>query len=148
MPEPSLRARALNYLARRDYTRSELQRKLAPHAEDQSELESLLEDLQKRGSLSEQRFVEQIVHARQGKYGSLRIAQELRAKGIAEELINSTVAQVKGGELASAGTVWTKKFGSLPTDAKQRAKQMRFLQSRGFSMEVIRQVLRGLDDED
>ena len=75
-------------------------------------------------------------------------AQELRAKGIAEELINSTVAQVKGGELASARTVWTKKFGSLPTDAKQRAKQMRFLQSRGFSMEVIRQVLQGLDDED
>ena len=148
MPEPSLRARALNYLARRDYTRSELQRKLAPHAEDQSELESLLDDLQKRGSLSEQRFVEQIVHARQGKYGSLRIAQELRAKGIAEELINSTVAQVKGGELASVRAVWTKKFGSLPTDAKQRAKQMRFLQSRGFSMEVIRQVLRGLDDED
>ena len=148
MPEPSLRARALNYLARRDYTRSELQRKLAPYAEDQSELESLLEDLEKRGSLSEQRFVEQMVHARQGKYGSLRIAQELRAKGIADELIRSTVTQIKGGELASARTVWTKKFGSLPTDAKQRAKQMRFLQSRGFSMDVIRQVLQGLDDED
>ena len=147
MPEPSLRARALNYLARRDYTRSELQRKLAPYAEDQSELESLLEDLEKRGSLSEQRFVEQMVHARQGKYGSLRIAQELRAKGIADELIRSTVTQIKGGELASARTVWTKKFGSLPTDAKQRAKQMRFLQSRGFSMDVIRQVLQGLDDE-
>ena len=148
MPEPSLRARALNYLARRDYTRSELQRKLAPHAELHSELKSLLDDLQMRGLLSEQRFVEQIVHARQGKYGSLRIAQELRAKGIAEELINSTVAQVKGSELASVRAVWTKKFGSLPTDAKQRAKQMRFLQSRGFSMEVIRQVLQGLDDED
>ena len=147
MPEPSLRGRALNYLARRDYTRSELQRKLAPYAEDQSELESLLEDLEKRGSLSEQRFVEQMVHARQGKYGSLRIAQELRAKGIADELIRSTVTQIKGGELASARTVWTKKFGSLPTDAKQRAKQMRFLQSRGFSMDVIRQVLQGLDDE-
>ena len=147
MPEPSLRARALNYLARRDYTRSELQRKLAPYAEDQSELESLLEDLEKSGSLSEQRFVEQMVHARQGKYGSLRIAQELRAKGIADELIRSTVTQIKGGELASARTVWTKKFGSLPTDAKQRAKQMRFLQSRGFSMDVIRQVLQGLDDE-
>ena len=147
MPEPSLRARALNYLARRDYTRSELQRKLARYAEDQSELESLLEDLEKRGSLSEQRFVEQMVHARQGKYGSLRIAQELRAKGIADELIRSTVTQIKGGELASARTVWTKKFGSLPTDAKQRAKQMRFLQSRGFSMDVIRQVLQGLDDE-
>ena len=148
MPEPSLRARALNYLARRDYTRSELQRKLAPYAEDQSELESLLEDLEKRGSLSEQRFVEQMVHARQGKYGSLRIAQELRSKGIADELIRSTVAQIKSGELASVRTVWTKKFGSLPTDAKQRAKQMRFLQSRGFSMDVIRQVLQGLDDED
>ena len=148
MPEPSLRARALRYLARRDYTRSELQRKLAPYAEDQSELESLLEDLEKSGSLSEQRFVEQMVHARQGKYGSLRIAQELRAKGIADELIRSTVTQIKGGELASARTVWTKKFGSLPTDAKQRAKQMRFLQSRGFSMEVIRRVVQGLDDED
>ena len=148
MPEPSLRARALNYLARRDYTRSELQRKLAPHAEDQSELEGLLEDLEKRGSLSEQRFVEQMVHARQGKYGSLRIAQELRSKGIADELIRSTVAQLKSGELISARTVWTKKFGSLPMDAKQRAKQMRFLQSRGFSMKAIRRVVQGLNDED
>ena len=71
MPEPSLRGRALNYLARRDYTRSELQRKLAPYAEDQSELESLLEDLEKSGSLSEQRFVEQMVHARQVRSKSI-----------------------------------------------------------------------------
>ena len=74
MPEPSLRARALSYLARREYSRDELHRKLTPYAEDADELEALLNDLKARGWLSEQRFVEQTVHARRGKFGSLRIA--------------------------------------------------------------------------
>ena len=150
MPEPGslqeLRARALSCLSRREYSRDELYRKLAPYTEDPDELNGLLEDLKTRGWLSDQRFVEQIVHARQGKFGSQRVAYELRQKGVAEELIGTALEQVKEGELDSARTVWQRKFGRLPVDAKDQARQMRFLQSRGFSGDIIRKVLRYGDD--
>ena len=139
-PEPSLRERALRLLARREYSRHELQRRLAPHAEDAEALEPLLDDLKRRGWLSEQRVVEQVVHARQAKFGGRRIAHELREKGVAEELIAGALAEFD--ELATARSVWAKKFGALPADAKERAKQMRFLMSRGFGSETIRKVLR------
>ncbi|TCV85430.1 recombination regulator RecX [Sulfurirhabdus autotrophica] len=148
MPEPSLRARAMSFLTRREYARAELYRKLLPYAEDRESLESLLDDLKARGWLSEQRFVEQIVHARQGKYGSLRVANELREKGVAEELIGAALVQVKEGELETARAIWQRKFRNPPADAKERAKQMRFLQSRGFNMGTIRRVMQGNGDED
>ena len=139
-PEPSLRERALRLLARREYSRHELQRRLAPHAEDAEALEPLLDDLKRRGWLSEQRVVEQVVHARQAKFGGRRIAHELREKGVADELIAGALAEFD--ELATARSVWAKKFGAWPADAKERAKQMRFLMSRGFGSETIRKVLR------
>jgi len=143
--KPDLRARALGYLARREYSRDELQRKLQLHAEDSDALEALLDDLQRRGWLSEQRVVEQVVHARQSKFGSRRIAYELREKGIAEELIDGALAGFD--ELATARAVWAKKFHTLPTDAKERAKQMRFLMSRGFGVETIHKVLQQEKDD-
>jgi regulatory protein len=143
--KPDLRARALGYLARREYSRDELQRKLQLHAEDRDALEALLDDLQRRGWLSEQRVVEQVVHARQSKFGSRRIAYELREKGITEELIDGALAGFD--ELTTARTVWARKFGTLPTDAKERAKQMRFLMSRGFGGDTIRKVLQGSGED-
>lgn len=140
--KPDLRARALSCLARREYSRQELRRKLAPHAEDAGALDTLLDELQTRGWLSEERFVEQILHARRGKYGMQRIAHELREKGVAEALIEEALPQIKETELETARAVWAKKFGALPQDAKERARQMRFLQSRGFSPDVIGKVLR------
>ena len=142
MPETSLRQRALNYLARREHTRIELTRKLAPHTEDEAEIAALLDDFQQRGWLSEQRFVEQVVHARSSKYGSRHIAHELREKGVSEEAIAAALPQLKESELETARAVWLKKFGQPPEDAKARAKQMRFMASRGFGMDVILKVLR------
>lgn len=144
-PEPSLRERALRLLARREYSRDELQRRLAPHAEDAEALEPLLDDLKRRGWLSEQRVVEQVVHARQAKFGGRRIAHELREKGVAEELIDGALAGFD--ELATARSVWAKKFGALPADANERGKQMRFLMSRGFGGETIRKVLQGSGED-
>ena len=142
MPEPSIRERALGFLTRREYSRLELKRKLAPHAEDEAGLESLLDDFVLRGWLSEQRFTEQIIHARSGKYGAQRIAQELKEKGVGAEAVAAVLPQLKESELETARAVWTKKFGALPGDANERAKQMRFLASRGFSQNVIWKVLR------
>lgn len=142
MPELSLRERALGFLTRREYSRLELKRKLARHAEDESELETLLDDFSRRGWLSEQRFTEQIIHARSGKYGVQRIAQELKEKGVSAEVVAAVLPQLKENELETARAVWEKKFGAMPGDASERAKQMRFMASRGFSQNIIWKVLR------
>ncbi|MDP2785404.1 MAG: recombination regulator RecX [Sulfurimicrobium sp.] len=147
MPEPSLRERALGFLSRREYSRLELKRKLAPHAENEHEVESLLTDFAARSWLSEARFTEQIVHARRGKYGVQRIVHELKEKGVSADAVAAVLPELRESELERARIVWAKKFGSLPQDARERAKQMRFLASRGFGAETITKVLRRQEDD-
>lgn len=151
--EPSLRTRALQYLARREYSRAELRGKLLPHVQTEGEidtvptgeLDALLDDLTARGWLSETRAVTQLLHARRSRFGTQRIAQELRRKGVAENLIAEALPQLKETELEAAREVWLKKFGVLPQGQKEKARQMRFLQSRGFAMEVIFKVMKLTD---
>ena len=140
--QPSLRARALRALARRELSRAELQAKLLPHVAETDNLAALLDDLEKRGWLSDARAAEQTVQIRSARFGTQRIAHELRQKGISEELINASIPQMKAGELEAARHVWQRKFSFPPQDQQQKAKQVRFLQSRGFSMEVIFKVMR------
>ncbi len=148
--EVSLRARALQYLARREYSRAELRGKLLPHVQANADfeqaqpvdLDALLDDLTARGWLSDARAATQLVHAKRGRFGSQRIAHELSQKGISEDLIGEVLPQLKETELEAARQVWQRKFGTLPQDAKEKARQMRFLQSRGFGFEVIFKVLR------
>ncbi len=145
-----MRARALQCLARREYSRAELRSKLLPYAradEDGEQqppinLDALLDDLTARGWLSDARAATQLLHARRSRFGTQRITHELRQKGIAEELISAALPELKDSELEAARVVWQKKFGTLPQDAREKAKQARFLQSRGFAMDVIFKVLR------
>jgi regulatory protein len=149
-PELSLRARALQYLARREYCRAELRGKLLPYVQTDEDCESvqpaaldaLLDDLTARGWLSDERAATQLVHAKRSRFGTQRITHELRQKGIAENLISDALPQLKETELEAAREVWRKKFGSAPQDEKEKGKQVRFLQSRGFSMDAIFKVLR------
>lgn len=138
-----LRERALACLSRREYSRLELKRKLASHAGDEDEVETLLDDFSARGWLSEARFTEQIVHARRSKYGAQRIVQELKEKGVSADAVAAVLPELQERELETARAVWEKKFGHLPADAKERARQMRFLMSRGFGSGVIGKLLRG-----
>lgn len=147
-PEPSLRARALRLLARREYSRQELQGRLAPYARDAGEVTDLIEDLVRRGWLSEQRVVEQIIHARRGRLGSLRIRRELLDKGVAEELVSDAMKQLREGDSAAARALWVRKFGKIPEDAAARAKQVRFMLSRGFALETILRIMRQGGDDD
>jgi len=148
--EISLRARALQYLARREYSRAELRGKLLPHVQADEDfeqahpvnLDALLDDLAARGWLSDERAATQLVHAKRSRFGTQRITHELRQKGIAEDLISDALPELKDSELEAARQVWQRKFGALPQDAKEKARQMRFLQSRGFSLDVIFHVLR------
>jgi regulatory protein len=86
-----------------------------------------------------------VLHRRSTRLGAGRIRQELQAKGISAELVAASLASLKATELERAREVWRKKFGEPPQDAAQRARQARFLVSRGFSGEVVARVLR-LDD--
>lgn len=144
--EKSLRTRALEYLARREHSRAELSAKLGPHAESPEQISGLLDELERLGYLSEKRVVEQAIQGRRGKFGASRIVHELRRKGVAEDLISEALPELKESELEAARGVWRRKFGQLPAGAQERGRQLRFLQSRGFSLEVIMKVLRGNDD--
>ncbi|MEP6606778.1 MAG: recombination regulator RecX [Nitrosospira sp.] len=145
---PSLKTRALGYLARREHSRLELERKLKPYAQTSEELSSVLDTLEQRGFLSAVRMVEQVIHMRKTKFGSLRIVHELREKGIAENLIAAALPNIKETEQHNSREVWRKKFSAVPANAKEFGRQMRFLMGRGFAPEVIRQVLRHPDKEE
>ena len=144
---PSLRARALTALGRREHSRQELQAKLQPFVEDPDELIALLDELERRGWLSEARFVEQLTTSRRRKFGATRIIHELREKGVSDEAVAAAQAQLKAGEVDAARAVWKKKFGKLPRSLRERGKQARFLAGRGFSAEVVHQVLKGSSGE-
>jgi regulatory protein len=139
----TLRERALRLLARREHARAELARKLAPHAESAEELEMLLDDLSERRLLSDERYVEMRLNARGARFGNARLAYELRTQGVSEELVGTALASTDD-ELTRARLVWQRKFGNKPEalDADERARQTRFLMSRGFSGEIVRRVLR------
>ena len=143
---PSLRSRALGYLARREHSRTELAQKLAQHADDALALNALLDDLAQRGYLSDARFAAEFVRAKSRRFGSAHMAYSLREKGVAEEDICKALESLDGDEIARARKVWEGKFVALPISFEERGKHMRFLAGRGFSAEVIRKVLRGEDD--
>ena len=110
-------------------------------------MESVLDDLEKRGWLSEARFVEQLTTMRRRKFGAGRIVHELREKGVSEAALQTAQSQLKGSEVEAARAVWKKKFDSLPQNLEERGRQSRFLASRGFSPEAVRTVLKGGNDD-
>lgn len=146
-PQPSLRARALRLLARREHTRAELEAKLSAEDTDAAELAAVLDDFSRRGWISDTRVIEQVTHARRSRFGSRRIAQELAAKGVPEELIAGAMAELKDSDFDAARGVWRRKFGRLPANANERARQLRFLQSRGFALDLALRVLREAAEE-
>jgi regulatory protein len=140
-PEISLRVRAMRYLARRDHSRTELQSKLLPYVQEGDELATVLDDLVARGWLSDARATSQLVHAKRNRFGTQRIVHELRQKGIPQNLIDEALPELKESELNTAIVVWQRKFGNIAQDEKEKGKQVRFMQSRGFSMDIIFKVL-------
>lgn len=145
--QPSLKGRALRLLSQREHSRAELERKLAPHEEVPGELAKALDELQARDFINDGRAIESVVHRRAGKLGAARVRQELAAKGLSGEMVIDAMNALRESELSRAQDVWRKKFGRPPEDAAERAKQMRFLITRGFAAEVVRRVVQGRDDE-
>ena len=102
---PSLKGRALRLLSGREYSRLELQRKLATFEEEPGSLAAALDDLQAKGFISEQRVLESVVNRRVGKLGAARIKQELQTKGLAPEAVAQAVSELRTTEVARAREV-------------------------------------------
>ena len=139
--EPSLKGRALRLLSQREHSRLELERKLAPHETEPGQLAKALDELQARGFISEERVVESVVHRRAAKLGTARVKQELQAKGLSPEAMGEALEQLRSTELERAREVWARKFGEPATEPKEKARQIRFMVSRGFAAEVVRKVV-------
>ena len=146
-PAVTLKGRALRLLSGREYSRAELERKLRAHEDEPGALARALDELQAKDFINEQRVVDSVVHRRAPKLGSQRIRQELQAKGLEPEAVAEAIAQLRSTEVDRAREVWRKKFSNPPFDAVQRAKQMRFLATRGFEGDTIRRVVTGGDDD-
>jgi len=140
--KPSLKARALRYLAAREHSRQELARKLARHAEEGDDIDAVLDWLQLNNFLSESRFAESLVNRRASRFGGSRIVSELQGHGVDEATIAALKSELASDEPERALQVWSKRFGVAPADAAAAAKQMRFLQQRGFSHHAIKLVMR------
>lgn len=136
-----LRLKGIALLARREHSRAELQTKLKRHTSDGELIAQVLDQLQQEKLLSDARFAEGVARVRGARYGSARVAQDLRAKGVSGELAAGLVRDLKATDAERAQAAWEKRFGAAPGDGAERARQMRFLQSRGFAPDVIRRVV-------
>jgi regulatory protein len=138
-----LRARALRLLARREHSRQELEGKLAPHAGSSGDLQALISGLKQKNQFSEERYAEERARKLSRKYGAARIRQDLKAKGVPEELIARLSSPED--ELQKARAILERKYRVPATTREEKARRMRFLQSRGFSSGVIFKLLSARD---
>ncbi len=143
----AVRARALRLLARREHSRQELRHKLGAEDVDGQTIESVLDELEQAGWLSERRLAEQLVGAARDRYGSRRVLQRLREKGITGEAFDQAASSLAVQDLDSARALWRKRFGRPPATLQDRARQARFLAGRGFPSAVIGRLLGNPDDE-
>ena len=141
-PKISLKARALRYLSAREHSRLELARKLTRHIQEGDDLNQLLDWLVAQKFLSDSRFAESLVNRRAARYGSSRILSELQSHGLDDAAVSTLRISLLEDENERAFQVWEKKFGTAATSHEGRAKQMRFLQQRGFSNSAIQSAIK------
>lgn len=139
----SLKARAVNFLSRREHSRYELKQKLSRHVEpeDASMLDQLLDELERDNWLSDLRFAQSLVHRRANRRGVALIEHELSQQGVAAEIIHEVCQPLYETEFERCQQVWQNRFNQPPTDRNDYARHYRFLGSRGFSPECIRRVI-------
>jgi regulatory protein len=163
---PSLKARALRLLSMREYSRKGLSAKLEESvartlklklSEENSEeppqdlplavqIEAVLDDFEARGWLSDERFAEALVRRRSERFGARKIQDELVQAGVDSSKTAELLRSLKETEYQRAHELWLRKFGVLATEQKERARQYRFLASKGFSSAVVSKVVAGRPD--
>ena len=159
---PSLKARALRLLSMREYSRKGLATKLeestaralklksgeegeelTPHTSLTVQIEAVLDDFEARGWLSDQRFAEALVRRRSERFGTRKIQDELAQAGVDSAKTLDLLKNLKETEYQRAHELWQRKFGVIATEQKERARQYRFLASKGFSSDVVSKVVAG-----
>jgi regulatory protein len=152
-PKQTLRARAVALLARREYSRSELRSKLAQDrggadgaprgsSADLAEVDAVLDELAARGYLSDARFAQQFARQKSGAFSKRAIGASLKARGVEGEAATEALAGVEIDDEQAMIALWRRRFGAPPANEKEKARQVRFLQSRGFSLSAIIKLLR------
>ncbi|HMT02423.1 MAG TPA: regulatory protein RecX [Burkholderiales bacterium] len=142
-----LKSKVLYYLAKRDYSYKELLQKLQKHSQNIKEITNLLDECVQKGWLCEERYIINYIQSKSKKYSLLKIKNELQQKTNNTQLIEEILAKSQIDEYQIALSIWQKKFKVIAVDAKDRAKQARFLQSRGFSLSTIKKILNNTDNE-
>jgi regulatory protein len=149
---PSLKARALRLLSRREYSRHELAQKLLrlysqaegnPPDDLEGQITQVLNDFEAQGWLSDERYAEALVRRRSQRYGLRRVVDELQRSGIAPSMISELSHELSSSEFERAQALWARKFGEISSDPKERAKQYRFLVSKGFNPELVSRLISG-----
>ena len=131
-------------MAHRDYAYNELFTKLKPHALNEAELCCVLDELQQKGWLSEERYINSYINSKSKKYGLLKIKYLLYNKSDKHDLVDDLLQNTEINEFEVAYQLWEKKFDGIvftQLDQKQILRGMRFLQNRGFSFDIINKVL-------
>jgi regulatory protein len=136
-------SKAVGYLARREHSCLEIRRKLVNSGYSQDLVASVVADLERRGLVSDWRFAEAYVRYRKLRgFGPVRIRMEMEQKGVAPDICLEAVEQQGFDWFGHAENIRVKKFGiDPPVDYKERARQARFLQHRGFSSDQIQRAL-------
>src|SRR5215472_9510469 len=139
----SAREIALRLLARRDYSRAEIAQRLRTRGFPVDEVDAALDEFERLGYLSDARYAEHLVSQRAGRFGKRAIARDLQEKGIASVAAGEALAPLAArDELADAIALWERRFGSAPRDEREKARQVRFLVARGYSLSIALKVLR------
>jgi regulatory protein len=141
--KPTARTLAVRWLARRDLSRAELALRLRRRGIEEPEIDRALDELASLGYLSDARYANAVVAQRKGRYGKRAIAHALAERGIGGDDATKALAQLAGtDELADALALWKRRFGQAPADDREKARQVRFLQARGYSLSIALAVMR------
>jgi regulatory protein len=138
----SLRAQAISLLARRECPRSELERRLIAKGAPRSEVGPVLDELIAQGYLSDARYARAMAARRAGGYSRRSIAEELKSQGVAPTDIERALTEAETDDEKALRALWQRRYGKPPIDEREKARQVRFLQTRGFALSAILKLLR------
>ena len=140
----SLKAQAVRLLARREYARDDLEQRLIAKGAAPDEVAAVLDELSSQGLLSNERFAHALVAQKSGSYSRRSIRGELKRKGVSGEAIEGAIAEAPIDDDAAMLALWQRRFGTAPANDREKARQIRFLQSRGFALSAIFKMLKTL----
>jgi regulatory protein len=141
-PAASLRATAIRMLARRDYPRAALESRLLARGGERAEVARTLDELERLGYLSDARFAQALVAQKAERFGRRAIAHALRERRIEPAVAREALsALADDDEIARAKALWVRRFRAPPADERERARQIRFLITRGFSVAIALSIV-------